>query len=271
MKFENVKNKIKRPPSVHNLVRLINLNDELKTTKNVVNFALSIPSFNYASGTKMCVERVSIGLDLATALKAVERSGAPAGRAYNADFITAFFNYDEERRYSASQVFESYHGQYRISRDINVPTSPTFTIIENKEQVPVVLCGWKDLMLDKSQIQMWMTMLESGLFSYGDYRHSPGEVAIFPEQGTSETSDRQPLIINRGDYALFSEPDMREIAAMYARAQEAAMPIAEQRWNHREQARKQRDKDRGGYDSPSGQSPTNFDQKDLFAKDDDDE
>jgi hypothetical protein len=262
MKFSSIKKKIQTPPAAQNLVRLIDINDELKTTMNVANFALSIPSFNYLSGTKMCIDRVRMRLDEDTALAAVERSGAPAGRSHNSDFVKAFFEYDRTRGYSDQRHIDSYHGQYRVSRDINVPTVPTFTIIENGKQVPVVLCGWKDLRLEESQLKMWITMLESGLFSYGDYRHSPSEVLIFPED---EKLMRQPLLIERGDIECFSDTEMREIVAMYARAQEAAMPIAEAKWYDREQVRKQ--KERETYDPSAAVDEPNTNQPDFFAKD----
>lgn len=126
MKFESIKRKIKNPPAVQNFVRLIDVEDEVKTTSNVANFALSIPSFNYVSGTKMCVDRVRLGLDLPTALTAVAKSGAPAGRANNAAFVKAFFAYDDTRLYSRLRWIDSYHGQYLVSRDINVPHCSDF-------------------------------------------------------------------------------------------------------------------------------------------------
>lgn len=266
MKFNSIIRKIKTPPAAQNLVRLIDVDDEAKTTSNVANFALSIPSFNYVSGTKMCVDRVKLGLDLKTALAAVAKSGAPEGRPYNAAYVEAFFQHDEKRGYSALKYVDSYHGQYRISRDINVPTIPTFTIIENGMQIPIVLCGWKDLMLTKSQLKMWLTMLESGLFSYGDYRHSPAEVLIFPEEKIGDESIRQPYIIKRGEIQCYTEAEMRDIVAMYARAQEAAMPIAEMRWHEREERRRQKQRDIIN-EAPRGDS-SDVGQADMFADDD---
>ncbi len=53
----------------------------------------------------------------------------------------------------------------------------------------MVLCGWKDFSLTRDQIRLWMTLLESGLFSYSDYRSSPAEVVLFPEVEISEGLD----------------------------------------------------------------------------------
>lgn len=268
MKFNSIIRKIKNPPAAQNLVRLIDVDDEAKTISNVANFALSIPSFNYLSGTKMCIDRVKMGLDLKTALAAVAKSGAPEGRPYNAAFVEAFFKHDEKRGYSTRKYVDSYLGQYRISRDINVPTTPTFTVIENGMQIPIVLCGWKEMMLTNSQLKMWLTMLESGLFSYGDYRHSPGEVLIFPEEKIGEKSVRQPRVIKRGEIQCYTEAEMRDIVAMYARAQEAAMPIAEMRWHEREERRRRKQREIV-IETPRGDS-SDFGQRDMFADDDSD-
>lgn len=236
MTFDRIKRKILTPPGAQNLVRLIELDDEVKTISKIADFALAIPPFNYVPAVKMCKDRVALNLSLSTALAAVAKAGAPEGRQYNADLVEAFYRYEEVRRYSDGLVVENYNGQYRISREILVPTNPTFTVVENGKQVPVILCGWKDFSLTRSQLRMWMTMLESGLFSFGDYRHSPAEVILFPECDADEQGGkvRLPQVIRRGEIELFNESDMREIAAMYARAQTAAMPIAEAKWLERE-------------------------------------
>ncbi len=265
MTFESIKRKIKNPPAAQNLVRLIDIIDEGKTTKNIANFALSIPSFNYIPGTKMCVEKVKMNVDLDTALTAVSNVGAPAGRKHNADFVRAFYDYDLVRQYSSLKTVENYDGFYRISRDIKVPTTPTFTVIEGGKQVPVVICGWKDLSLDRNKLKMWMTMLESGLFSFGDYRNSPAEIRIFPEIEMSNGNwVRKPYVLNRGDIECFTESQMRDIVAMYARAQEAAMPIAEAKWNERNEIRKQKERDVGIRLPSSGVS--DMGQADLFSE-----
>jgi hypothetical protein len=243
MKFEQVKRKVEHPPAAHNFARLNEPGDVPKTASLIVSFALSIPAFNYSTGTSACRDRVALQLDLATALKAVRSRGAPAGREHNAHFVEAFYAFDERRRYSSCQVIDSYQGRYLVSRDVEVPTRPTFTIFENNKHVPIILCGWKGLGLSRDQIRLWMTLLESGLFSYADYRLSPAEVVLFPEvEIAPKFRARTPLVIRRGDYELFSERRMREIAAEYVEAQEMALPIVADRWMERE--RRQREKER---------------------------
>lgn len=141
MTFEKIERKIKRPPAAHNVAGLLDPSCELKTTQNIARFAVGMPAFNYLSAMTVCRDRVSLGIDLETGLRAVERVGSPAGRSQNASLVRAFFAHDESRQYSALRVIDSYEGQFMISREIRVPTVPTFTVLEHGKLVPVVLCG----------------------------------------------------------------------------------------------------------------------------------
>lgn len=263
MSFDRIERKILRPPAAHNVARLLDPSCEIKTTQNIARFAVGIPSFNYLPATKVCIDRVALGIDLSTALKAVGQKGAPAGREHNASLVRAFWQFDEERAYSKLRMLDNYDGQFRISREIAVPTSPTFTVLEKSKQVPVVLCGWKDFALVQDQVRAWLTILESGLFSFADYRSSPWEVILLPEEDGADGKTRRPLVIRRGDYSLFSEEDMRELASMYSRAQRAAMPIAREMWEKRERRRREKQVDLGDIVQPGGRDG----QGDLFAKD----
>ena len=250
MKFEQVERKVKNPPAAQNVARLLDPQSEIKTTENIAKFAVSIPAFNYLPGQTVIRDRVALGLELATAVATVQKAGAPAGRLHNETFVRAFYQYDGTRRYSASRMLDSYKGQFKISREIAVPTHPTFTILENAKQIPVVICGWKSFGLEPDQVRAWLSMLESGLFSFADYSGSPWEVVILSERETGTGLMRMPTVIKAGDYQLFSAADLRELAAMYARALKAAMPLARALWEKREEARKDRQGDDTRRDSP---------------------
>jgi hypothetical protein len=238
--LESVLRKVANPPAPQNWVRLIVPGDLTHTAKKIANFALGVPEFNYVVGAKMCHDRVRNNLDLATAIKACERYGAPAGREQNADFVRAFYAFDERRRYSACRYFDSYNGFFPMSREVKIPTKPTFTIIEDKKQVPVVLCGWKTVPLDFGQRKIVSTVYESGLFSYGAYRHSPGEIVFFPECETENGSERVPEVWRRGEFGLLSNAEVRDLLEFYALAQEAALPLIRDRWAEKEQRRRER-------------------------------
>lgn len=267
MKFEQVERKVMRPPAAHNVARLLDPTSELKTTENIARFAVSIPAFNYRPAEVVIRDRVALSLNLETALKTVRGKGSPAGRPQNEALVKAFFKHDETRKYSEARHIESYRGQFKLSRDISVPTAPTFTILEGGRQVPVVLCGWKSFSLRRSQVQAWLSMLESGLFSFADYMDSPWEVVIFPENEYSDVSERLPRTIRRGDYSLLPAGDLADLAAMYARAQKDAMPLAREIWEKREKVRREKAEERRERQSPAtGDSPP---ARDLFAKDSD--
>ena len=238
--FDQIKRKIMRPPSAQNWTRLNAFGDLEKTTLLIANFAVGVPAFNYLPAVGACKHKVELGLDLDTAVKSVRRSGAPAGRESNESLVRAFYNYDGERRYGSQGFAESFDdGAFRVSRDVRVPTRPTFTILNSGLLCPVLVCGWQDFPFDLTHTRLFMTVLELGLFSYADYRRSPAEVALFPMEGQGNDRIRLPKILKRGDYELLSERRLREQSELYIEAQTAALPIAEGVWQKREEKRKQ--------------------------------
>lgn len=252
--LEGVLKKVKNPPAPQNWVRLISPNDIPHTAKNIANFAFSIPAFNYSVGSKMCHDRVKLGLVLPTALRACAQFGAPAGREQNANFVKAFYKHDEGRRYSDGRYFDSYEGFFPISRDVKIPTKATFTIIEDRRQVPVVLCGWKSIPLDTTQRRIVATLYESGLFSYGQYRHSPSEIVFFPEFETELGPERLVEVWQRFDYASLSNAEIRDLLELYALAQEEAIPIIHDKWSDKQRRERQREQEQEPQrERPSGQ------------------
>lgn len=237
--FDSIKRKVMRPPSAQNWTRLNAFGDLEKTTSLIANFAVGIPAFNYIPGVGACRHKVELDLDLDTAIKSVRRSGAPAGRDSNESLVRAFYKYDTQRRYGAGGFAESFdEGAFRISRDVRVPTKPTFTVLQNGLLCPVLLCGWQEFPFDMAHTRLFMTVLELGLFSFADYRRSPAEVVLFPMEGLGGERRRRPMIIRRGDYELLSEKQLREQSELYVEAQSAALPIAEQAWHQREEKRR---------------------------------
>lgn len=260
--LDSILKKVANPPAPQNWVRLIVAGDEFSTAKRIANLALGIPEFNYVVGTKMCHDRVRHKLELSTALKATARFGAPAGREQNGAFVKAFYAYDEVRRYSDAKYLDSYNGFFPISRDVKIPTKPTFTVLENRQQIPVVLCGWKSVPLDRSQRKIISTVYESGLFSYGAYRHSPGEIVFFPEGETLEGVERSAEVWQRGDWDLVPASELRDLLEFYASAQEMAEPIIREKWAKK--LERDREKQRVERDAGLADPQPIYGQKDLF-------
>lgn len=262
--LEAILKKVSSPPAPQNWVRLIIAGDELGTAVRIANLALGIPEFNYVVGTKMCHDRVRHQLELETALKATARFGAPAGREQNAAFVRAFYDYDKTRNYSQAKYLESYNGFFPISREVKIPTRPTFTILENKQQIPVVLCGWKAVPLDAGQRRIILTVYESGLFSYGQYRHSPAEIVFFPEIDTQEGPRRSAEVWRRGDHTLIPSGELRDLLDFYALAQEQAIPIIREKWAKKKE--KELEKERVNRDAGLGETQPFYFQDDLFER-----
>lgn len=260
--LESVLKKVANPPAPQNWVRLIEPDDLWQTARKIAAFALGVPEFNYVVGTKMCHDKVKHDLDLSTALKACARYGAPAGREQNASFVKAFYAFDANRRYSEARYFDSYSGFFPTSREVKIPTKATFTIIENKKQVPVVLCGWKSVPLDFTQRKIVSTVYESGLFSYGPYRHSPAEIVFFPEFETDDGFERFPEVWKRGEFGLLTSAEIRDLLEFYALAQEQAVPIIHEKWAQKEKRRQEKERADQNTDGDGEQQP--IAQIDLF-------
>lgn len=258
--FDSIKRKVMRPPSAQNWTRLNAFGDLEKTTSLIANFAVGVPSFNYIPGVGACKHKVELDLDLDTAVKSVRRSGAPAGRDSNESLVRAFYEYDAERRFGANGFAESFDdGAFRVSRQVRVPTKPTFTIIQSGLLCPILLCGWQDFPFDVTHTRLFMTVLEIGLYSFADYRRSPAQVILFPMEGMGDERRRAPMVIKRGDFELLSERTLREQSELYVEAQSAALPIAEQVWRQREEKRRR--------EQPSGgESFIYLEEPDLFRQ-----
>jgi hypothetical protein len=105
-----------------------------------------------------------------------------------------------------------------------------------------VLCGWKTVPLDFAQRKIISTVYESGLFSYGAYRHSPGEIVFFPEFETEQGLRRFPEVWRRGEFGLLSSSEIKDLLEFYALAQEQAVPIIHEKWAQKERKRQEKEK-----------------------------
>lgn len=209
--------KLDRPPYVHNWVRY-NHPEELKTTKSLVAFATNIPQITYVAGSSIIRDRIALGLDRETALKAAETRGHERSRKYVVEYVEAFYRYDEIRKYSGLPSFDEYVAPYRLSREVQVPVKPLIVISEKGVLVPLFIVGWAAMPLTVFQRRLLMTVFEDAVFSLTDFQRSPGEFVSFPRSEQSNSGSRTPEIWRRGDYDLLSEQDMKDQTEIYLRA-----------------------------------------------------
>jgi hypothetical protein len=207
--FEKALKKLDRPPSAVNWVRFA-FDTPHACSKAMLSWAFGMPRFTYQPAQVGCKDRIELGIDRHTALNICVRRGSPAGREANASLVEAFFDYDEVRRFSASNPIGFERGFFRISRDIVVPVSPLSVIRERGRFLPIFLCGWANLPLTRFQRRLLMTLYEDAFLSLTDFHGSSAEVLFFPQLLIDGEKVRQPEVWQRGDYDLLSGAELSE-------------------------------------------------------------
>jgi hypothetical protein len=221
--------KIDRPPYAHNWVRY-NYPDLLKTTKAIVSFIEGIPQITYSAGMPIVRDCISLKLDKETALKAAATKGHKKSQPYVVDFVKAFFEYDETRKYSGLPSYDQYVAPFQLNRDIRIPVKPLVVISENGSLIPIFLVGWASMPLTLFQRRLLMTLLEDAVFSLTDFQNSPGEFVSFPYIKGTNSGQRSPLVWKRGDYSLLKPSQMKEQVEIYLKAlADAKVIVAEKR------------------------------------------
>ena len=216
--------KVERPPYAHNWVRY-NHPTVPETTKALVSFIMGAPQITYVAGMPIIRDRIVLGLDRATALRAAATKGHKKSQPYVSKFVEAFLDYDEVRQYSGLPAYDQYVAPYQINRDIRIPVKPLVVISEGGVLKPIFVVGWATMPLTLFQRQLLMTVLEDAVFSLTDFQNSPGEFLSFPHLKGSNSAQRTPLIWKRGDYGLLSATRMKEQAETYLEALASAKAI----------------------------------------------
>lgn len=225
--------KLDRPPSGPNWVRFIG-EDVRSTTKSIISFAKGIPKFTYQAGYTAIKDRIQLGIDLETAIKIVNRSGAPAGKSQNEELVRAFFAHDYARRYAARNPVEFERGRFLVSREVQVPVAPLAVILEDGKFLPIFVCGWSTLSLSLMQRRLLVTVCEDAFLSLTDYQDGPAEFLFFPKERDSK--QRSPEIWQRGDYEQISGSQLMDCIEMFLEARDEARRLLMEEW-HRERDR----------------------------------
>src|ERR1039458_2164219 len=134
--YAKILRKLDRPPAGPNWVRFI-FDDPGKTAKAIVAFAKGQPPFSYQPAYRAIKDRIELGISQDMAVRVASERGAPAGRVQNKEFVDAFFEYDEKRKYSASNPIGFDTEYFRVSRDVLVPVAPLSIIRERSRFVPI--------------------------------------------------------------------------------------------------------------------------------------
>ncbi len=248
--------KLDRPPAGPNWVRFVHDEPE-RTAKAILSFAKGIPPFTYRSGYVAAKDRIELGIDKATALGIAQTRGAPAGRAQNAEFIEAFFEYDAERRYSAANSIDFEGGRFLVSREVWVPVSPLSVIREHGVFLPVFVCGWNTNPLSLTQRRLYATLQEDAFLSLTDFLKSPSETLFFPKVDIHGQKKRVPEVWRRGDYELLSKSELDRCVEVFLVARDAARAVLIEEITEQEERRR--------HESERGE-PEPLSTDDLFYK-----
>lgn len=84
--YQRLVRKLDNPPAAINLVRFASESPH-KVARSMVKFVMGIPQHTYVSGGKAIKDRIELGIDLATAVKMVMRSGTVVGRPLNETYV----------------------------------------------------------------------------------------------------------------------------------------------------------------------------------------
>jgi len=228
-KLLKVLRKLDHPPAGPNWARFIHHADPAKTAKSIVRFAKGQPSFNYQPAYRAIKDRIELGISLEIALNVASKKVAPSGLTQNRELVEAFFEYDEERKYSASNPIGFDLEYFRVSREVIVPVAPLCIIREQKKFVPIFLCGWSSNPLLLMQRRLLATMYEDAFLSLTDYQNSPAEILFFPktENGSDdgEKKRRAPEVWPRGEYQTLSKKELDECVEVFVAARDIAREV----------------------------------------------
>ncbi len=222
--MKHFEKKLERPPYVHNWVRNIG-SDVESTTKNLVSLASNVITRTYGAATPILVDRIVSSLPRETAMKAALTKGRVNSRSIVADYVSAFYDYDDIRKYSGKPAYDEMVEPFRIGKGLFVPVKPLVNIVENGCLVPIFSVGWASFPLNDFQRRLLATVLEDAVFSLSDFKKSPGEFICFPRAGKKQDAVRRPHVWTRGDINLLSRSELRDCLDMYIEALEAAKAI----------------------------------------------
>lgn len=253
-KLHRILRKLDHPPAGPNWVRFI-CDDVPPTAKAMLRFARGQPQFNYQSGYHGIKDHIELGIGREQAILVASSKGAPAGRTQNVELVEAFFEYDAERKYSASNPIGFDVEYFRISRSVIVPVAPLSIIRERGKFVPIFLCGWSANPLWLLQRRLLMTIYEDAFLSLTDYLEAPAEVLFFPRNDDEEERRREPELWLRGDYELLSKAELDQCVEIFVLARDMVRQILLAEIEQlREEAKEEQPPSSGG----SGDDPNLF-------------
>lgn len=218
--------KLNNPPRELNWVRY-NHSDPMRMATQIASFVMGIPKFSLTPALKMIREMLHFDVGVDVAVGAVSRVGNPVGHKPNTEVVKAFGSFCNERQYGPVVPYQDPQAFFRVNRDLRVPVRPLTFLNEDGVLVPLFVCGWADIPLDRFQRSLLMTIIEDSLMTQADLVSSPCELVFLPKRDSGD-GVRYPEIWRRGDYNLLTRSELKEHMDQFIQAkQEAELIVRE--------------------------------------------
>jgi hypothetical protein len=216
--------KLERPPQAFNFVRYIHTDIETMT-KALVEFALNFPFYTYRAGNTVVRDCINLSIDDQTALTAVSTRGAANSREINKEYVSAFLANRDKLKLLGIPTFDQFTTPYPVSASIQIPVKPLTVCLEGHKLRAIFSVGWASIPFDEFQWKLLLTIMEDAVFSLEDLKDAAGEFHAFPREKKNKPGNRKSLLVQRGDFELLSQSDLREIMDNYLTALEKAKAI----------------------------------------------
>lgn len=215
-------NKIDRPPTVENWSRF-QQPDINSTARKIFSFLKGGPRWGYQPSRKVVQYHFEDGIDRETGHKVIAQAGSPLGRFYNSELVDSFFDHVEAHPIKGIAAFSEFSTAFPISREIAIPVKRIAVVRDEGKFCPIFLCPWSSIGFDKFQSSLFMTVLESSVFTLTDFQDANGKVLFFPKQEVSKgVFKRKAVVWSRGDKQLLSKGELEEQIQIFAKSKDLA-------------------------------------------------
>jgi hypothetical protein len=214
--------KLKQPPSVPNWIRY-NHPSVAMTRKAIVSFALGFPNHSLFAIYPIIGDMITFGTSEADALRGIQNHDNPKVCQLGREIIQAFAAFLRKEKITGIRIFEDFSGQFRVARDIVVPVTPTFVILENGLPTPVFFIGWTTMPFSDRQKRLLTTAIDDAVLSFSDFKGARGHIFCAPRPKGSK-SERIIRHWTTEDHPRFSSEELNRQLDRYATALELAGP-----------------------------------------------
>lgn len=183
---ERLVEKVKKPPSLPNWVRL-NHRRRDDTTKSIAKFVLSRPRHALSQIYAIISDYVTFRISKESAFQAVSAIGNPLVRKSGREILTALLPWLDENGLEGIRVFHDMSVPFPIGRGIVVPVKPTFVFLHNGKLTPVFVIGWASDPFSPYQKQLLSTVISKAVLTLEQFQESDALIICSPRIKGSKT------------------------------------------------------------------------------------